>query len=123
MLESLLNAVESDDRILAVMLYGSRAREDAREDSDTDISLVLRADQDPRVAGAAVQLEYLRFHDLDIRVYQRLPIYIRQRVLKDGRVLFVKDEDELYEIAFRTVRDFEDYRPFYLAYLDEVANG
>jgi hypothetical protein len=60
---------------------------------------------------------------LDVRVFQRLPLYIRQRVLKDGKVLHVKNEDELYDVAFRTVRAWEDFRPFYRAYLDEVANG
>jgi len=44
-------------------------------------------------------------------------------VLKEGRVLFVRDEDRLYDTAFRTVQAFEDFRPGYQAYLNEVARA
>ncbi len=63
------------------------------------------------------------FSDIDVHVFQRLPLYVRQRVLMDGRVLLVKNEDDLYELAFRTVRAWEDLRPFYLEYLQQTANG
>jgi hypothetical protein len=42
-------------------------------------------------------------------------------VLRDGRVLFCRDEDALYEVAFATIRAFERFRRTYRAYLDEVA--
>ena len=60
---------------------------------------------------------------MDVQVFQQLPIYIRQRVLKDGEVLFVRDEDQLYELAFRTVQEFEDFRPRYQTYLKEVESA
>lgn len=123
MLDALLRHVESDDRILAVILYGSQARGDAHAASDHDVCLVMKPENDDKTASAAAQLDYFEFHELDVRIYQRLPLYVRQRILADGEVLLVKDEDELYEIAFRTIRAFEDFRPFYLSYLEEVANG
>jgi hypothetical protein len=36
-------------------------------------------------------------------------------------VVFVRDEDRLYELAIRTARAFEDFRPYYQRYLDAVA--
>jgi hypothetical protein len=47
----------------------------------------------------------------------------RQPVIKEGQVLFVRDEDALYEEAFRTIRAWELFRPRYEAYLVEVARG
>jgi uncharacterized protein len=123
MLESLIQAARDDPRVLAVILYGSAARGEMRPTSDQDVCVVLQPGLDPATEGMQTQLDYLRFHELDVRIYQRLPIYVRQRVLKEGNVLHVKDEDQLYEIAFRTIRAFEDFRPFYLAYLEEVVNG
>ena len=121
-LDDLLKTAEHDDRVLAVLLYGSRARGDSRLDSDTDICLVVPA-AISREAAVQVSVDYLRFSALDVRVFQLLPLYIRQRVLKDGQVLLSKKNDELYEIAFRTIRSWEDFRPFYLEYLKQVANG
>ena len=42
-------------------------------------------------------------------------------MLGEGRVLFVRDEDGLYDLAIRTVRAFERFRPSYRMYLDEAA--
>jgi hypothetical protein len=58
---------------------------------------------------------------LDIHVYQQLPLYIRKRILKEGETLFCRDEDALYELAFRTVQEFEDFKRIYYGYLEEVA--
>ena len=45
------------------------------------------------------------------------------RVLKEGKVLFARDEDALYAVAIRAARAFEGFRHRYRAYLDEVARG
>jgi predicted nucleotidyltransferase len=119
-IERLLQRVEDDSAVLAVMLYGSVARGEASADSDVDVCLVLAPERRPASDLSAKRLEYLQEADLDIQIFQQLPLYIRQRVLKEGRVLFVRDEDRLYEVAFRTLQAFEDFRPRYHAYLSEV---
>jgi len=122
-LDDLLKAAERDDRVLAILLYGSRARGESRPESDTDVCLVLSAEANSRQAGSQTELDYVGFAGLDVRVFQRLPLYVRQRVLKDGKVLLVKRDEDLYEVAFRTIRSYEDFRPFYLAYLQQTANA
>ena len=69
------------------------------------------------------RLEYLAQVDLDVHIFQALPLYIRSRVLKEGRVLFVRNEDLLYEIAFRTAQAFEDFKHIYYGYLEQVAHA
>lgn len=61
--------------------------------------------------------------NLDVAIFQQLPLALRHRVLRDAQVLFARDEDALYEIAIRTVRAFEGFRHIHRAYLDEVARG
>jgi predicted nucleotidyltransferase len=119
----LLRQAAHDADILAVMLYGSAARGDASAASDVDVCLLLTPARRTATQMSAKRLEYLAEVDLDVQVFQQLPVYIRQRVLKDGRLLFVRDEDRLYELAFRTVQAFEDFRPRYQAYLNEVAHA
>jgi predicted nucleotidyltransferase len=119
----LLQRVGDDADVLAVMLYGSAARGEASATSDVDLCLVLAPVRRTAAQMSAKRLEYLQDVDLDVQVFQQLPLYIRQRVLRDGRVLFVRDEDQLYEVAFRTIQAFEDFRPRYEAYLTEVSRA
>jgi predicted nucleotidyltransferase len=122
-LERLINLAKDDPEILAVVLYGSVARGEASRDSDVDICLVLMPLRREPSQLSAKRFVYLKEVDLDVQVFQQLPVYIRQRVLKEGKVLFVRDEDALYDVAFRTVQAFEDFRPYYRAYLTEVARA
>jgi predicted nucleotidyltransferase len=120
-LARLLARAKNDPEVLAVILFGSRARGDASQESDFDVCLVLRSEPGSDLAGAEKRLEYLSLADLDLAVFQQLPLHIRSRVLKEGSVLFVRDEDALYALAARTARAFERFRPIYRHYLDQVA--
>jgi len=123
-LDKLMKRARQDLDVLAVLQFGSRTRGDAAPQSDIDVCLVLAPrSQADRLSLAQKRLEYLTGLDLDISIFQELPIYVRRRVLKEGRLLFVRDEDVLYEVAYRTVQAFEDFRHIYDAYLDQVARA
>ncbi len=64
-----------------------------------------------------------RHEGLDVSIFQQLPIYVRQRVLQEAEPLLVKDHDQLDEIAFQTIREFERFEPHYREYLEAVARG
>ena len=119
----LVERAKTDPAALALILFGSHARGEASPTSDIDVCLVLGSDVCSGVAMGEKRLEYLAIADLDVVVFQQLPLPIRSRVLREGRVLFVRDEDTLYDLAIRTVRAFERFRPYYRMYLDEVARG
>jgi predicted nucleotidyltransferase len=119
-LRALVAQAEDDRDVLAVILFGSQARGDAGPGSDIDVCTVLEGGAPSAIEMGRKRLDYLAGRDLDVTIFQQLPLYIRSRVLKEGRVLFVRDEDRLYELAFRTARAFEDFRPYYRAYLDAV---
>ena len=116
----LLQQARTDADVLAVVLFGSAARGEAGPASDVDVCLVLATMRRDRLALARKRLAYAMEVDLDVQVFQELPVYVRRRVLRDGRVLFVRDEDALYALACRTARAFELFRPLYRRYLDEV---
>lgn len=124
-LEKLLAMARQDDEVLAVLLFGSAARGEQARHSDLDVCLVLVPPARPleRAALSAKRLAYLKDFPFDIHIFQQLPIYIRRRVLKEGRVLFARDEDLLYEVAFRTAQAFEDFKHTYYDYLDQVAHA
>lgn len=119
-LDALLEQAGKDKDVLAVILFGSAARGELHECSDIDVCLVLWSKR-WEVEGFAQKLfEYLHF-GLDIKLFQQLPLYVRSRVLKEGKILLVKDEDQLYEVAIRTAKEFEDFKHIYRDYLEAIA--
>lgn len=115
-LKQLETRMEKDQDILAVILYGSYARgEEAR---DVDLCLVLYPDKLKNSLDK--RIEYSYHEQVDVQVFQDLPLYIRPRVIKEGIVRQVKDEDLLYDIAIETAREFELYRPKYELYLGSI---
>ena len=84
---------------------------EAHAGSDVDVALVLtHAPRDAQGIGR-ILLRYASLGDVDVQIFQRLPLHVQSRVLREGRVPFARDEDALYEEAFRTVRAFELFRP------------
>lgn len=124
-LERLIQQVKGDLDVLAVILYGSHARQEASPRSDCDLCLVLVPGRDTRADQTRVQTAYLEFGGkrLDIRIFQQLPLYIRRRILREGRILYCRDEDVMYEVSYRVAQQFADFKPIYEAYLAEVARA
>jgi hypothetical protein len=122
-LDRLLGMVKQDGEVLAVIIFGSAARDEQAPFSDVDICLVMMPPPKPSgLAGLSYKrLEYMKDNSFDLRIFQQLPLYIRVRVLREGRILFVRDENQLYELAFRTAQAFEDFKHIYYGYLEEVA--
>jgi predicted nucleotidyltransferase len=121
----LVDKVREDGAVLAVVLFGSQARGEETSRSDIDLCLVLPPGRDTKADQTAARMRYLEdaAGRLRIHVFQQLPLYVRRRVLKEGVVLFCKDWDVLYGIAHRTAQAFEDFKPVYQTYLDQVAHA
>jgi len=118
-------AVMPDEPVIAAYLYGSRARGDARPDSDVDVAVLVspHVDQADYLAMSlrlARRLESAINQRVDeVSVLNQAPPRLRFRVLRDGILLFTSDDEERvrYETAtYPMVMDFE----FMAARLDEA---
>lgn len=69
------------------------------------------------------RLEHMTIFPGDLQIFQDLPLYMRQRILQEGRVSFCRDLDALYALAFRTIQAFADFKPLYHQYHEEVARA
>lgn len=124
MIQKLLQKARKDEEVLAVILFGSYARGEASPLSDVDVCLVLHSKTVDRLRMAQKGLDYLaEFPHLDIQIFQLLPLAIQKRVLKEGKVLYSRNDEALYDIAYSTVKAFKDFRYKYYDYLEEVGRG
>lgn len=119
---AIVKKAKKDKDVLAVILFGSYARKEPYR--DIDICLVLYPKKYDKLFLSRKKLTYLTdFQKTDIQIYQQLPIYIRTRVLKEGKIIYCKNKDALYDIAIETIKDFNDFEPRYKTYLEGVMNA
>jgi len=132
-LEKIVRKVKDDEDILAIMLYGSRIRQTGEEasSSDLDICLILNREEiDNKRPGKTVspsrkRLKYLSKIDpemVDLQIFQQLPIYIRKRILEEGQLKYCRDKSRLYDLAYRTIQEYENFAPRMNEYLEGVKN-
>lgn len=118
--ERVIGLARNDPAVLAVILFGSQARSEAESSSDVDVCLVLEPGVPVDLSASRKRLDYRAEADLDLAIFQQLPLAVRSRVLREGQVLFVRDTDQLYELAIQTARAFEGFRHHHRHYLDAV---
>lgn len=113
--------LESDPRVRFAYLYGSRARGDARPDSDVDLAVSLRPQggllDDARLHDQLAAA--LGRDDVDLLVVDDAPLWLQFRVVA-GRVLFSRDERERISFREYVEKAFLDFRPYYDGYLAAV---
>jgi predicted nucleotidyltransferase len=111
-----LRDIEYFSRIEFVILYGSSLGSYHLDDSDIDICVYIN-DKSENLSRIRLNLIKSFSSKFDIQVYQLLPLYIQIEVLK-GDILYVKDLDRMYQIAYDTLNEFEDFYPYYLDYIN-----
>jgi len=133
-LKKVLQQAKVDDEILGVFLYGSRVSqpENVSPKSDLDICLVLKStgkgtnhNHDSSFLTRK-QLSYLSAinpEKIDIQIFQQLPIYIRKEILEEGELAYFANKSQLYQLAYRTIQEYEDFAPRLKEYLRGVKYG
>ena len=100
-------------------LFGSRANGRARSDSDLDVAVLVNKEG---AAGASRVKQTLRLLAgrlsgeipstlLDIVLLNHAPALLRHRVVRDGLVLFARDEVERVRFESQTIREYCDMEP------------
>ncbi len=105
----LLERLRSHEKVLAVVLFGSAARGEVTPLSDVDLAVVV---DDPTPEDEA-ELGSLYSREVDLVLFHRLPPYIQFEVLREGRVLYLRDEGKFEEVKFRTVRTYLEHSRMY----------
>ncbi len=102
--EKIVDELSRNERVIAVYLFGSMASGRARPYSDIDICVV----SEPGDKG---EILCLSSKDVDIVLFFDLPLGIRYRIIKEGKLLYLKDRLKLHRIAVRAVKEYLDFKP------------
>ncbi len=109
-LGKIVQVARGDRHAVAVILFGSYAAGD-KGYRDIDVAIV----NDGKVRSFD---ELGKYEDkgesagklIDISIFNDLPVDVQRRVLNDGKVLYMKDRDALYERSIETIRKWDDFR-------------
>lgn len=97
------------NRVRFVILFGSRAEGYARDSSDVDLAVYYDGDRSERYLFLKRLLEYFD-ESIDIHTFQDLPLVLKSKILRDGRVLYYDDFDFLFGVANRVRLEYEDFK-------------
>ncbi|MBU0532579.1 nucleotidyltransferase domain-containing protein [Candidatus Micrarchaeota archaeon] len=99
-LQTITKKLKKMKSVKVAILFGSYAKGKQRKDSDVDICVITDSIED-----RALELSSDIF---DISLFHKLPLIVRYRVFKDGKILFSKDDKLLTKLKFWTVKLYLD---------------
>ena len=105
-IQKIAKEISKVKNVKAVFLFGSYATGKQNAKSDIDLCVLGKLNEKQKN-------EVLRYSSekIDISIFDELPIWIKTRVFRDGKPIVNKNEKEVLEIAFRTMHEWEDFRP------------
>ncbi len=103
-----LEELHSRENIIAVILFGSVARGTSGPLSDIDLCIVTSQNI---IEPEKRELQSYGSRRIDMSIFYDLPLTIRFRVLREGKLLYCRDSLALHRIIVSTVRQYLDTAP------------
>lgn len=114
---SLVKKISSLQGVQAIYLFGSQARGEAGSLSDVDICVITSPTSDK----AAIQGYASK--KVDVVLFDDLPLNMRVRVFREGKALYVADEQDMHQLEWRTMKEYIDYKPFLKRFIEAYLPG
>ena len=114
MIDRLRSVLDADPRIAFALVFGSQVRGSAHAQSDVDIAigLVEGARLDTLEVGELIsRLESVAGRAVDLVLLDEAPPGLAFRVVRDGRVILVRDRLALTARRARAILDYLDFQP------------
>ena len=119
-LENLVKRISKLKYVSAIFLFGSQVNWNARNDSDFDIAVLTKNssyDEEMNIIGYGND-------KFDVKVFSRLPLIIKFRVFKEGKVVFCRNEKDVYDTKVVIFKHYLDFAPvidrFYRRVIENV---
>lgn len=112
-----IHSLDDFDKVEFILHYGSSARQ--ANYSDIDLAVYYRSESQDEMSEFRFKVLSLLFDDIfDIHIFQQLPLYIRVDVLK-GNIVYCRNYTFLHDVAWETIKEFDDFKHRYYDYIGE----
>ena len=115
----LIKKLDKKHKVKFVVLYGSYARKRASKLSDIDIAIYYDGNKKERFRFRIKLLGELS-NRFDIHIFQDLPLYIRNEIVEEGKILYKGDSEVLYREFIKVIREYEDFRKYINMYYNAL---
>ena len=112
-IQAVVEKASKDDDIAAVILFGSYARKEPGY-RDNDVALDTEDRRGTSVfdySQAATEASGRAAPNLDIVIFDVLPLDLKRRVLNEGQVLYAREKKKLRELSIAVAEKWDDFRP------------
>lgn len=101
-LEKVIEEIKRNPKVSAIYLFGSFAKGEEKPISDVDIAVIIK-DPDPETEA---EIGSLYSDQIDVALFHRLPLHIQFEVFKYGKELFIRDENYVFELKLKVMREY-----------------
>lgn len=110
--DTLKENMDKFEEVVCVYLFGSTARGEAGELSDIDIAILLSSKiSTDRLLGLIGSINDALGWEADISMLNDLPLPVQYRVIRDGKLLYSKNERARISFESRAIDEYLDLKP------------
>lgn len=100
--------LKKDDRVLAVLVFGSHVKEEAHEGSDVDVCIVAPESDPLEVLGEVWENVDTEGKNYDVHTFEELSLKMKHQVMENHETVWSRDRYRLQEYFYRFRKLWKD---------------
>ena len=122
--DKLIEFLKSKRNILAVYLFGSFVDNTYNENSDIDLAVLYdgKSDLGEHVSDSVDIEKIFDNTKIDYIDLEEVSLFFRFNILKNGKIIYIKDEEKLYDYVYKTQKSYIEMKYSRDKYEDYVLN-
>ncbi|NVM05240.1 MAG: nucleotidyltransferase domain-containing protein [Candidatus Helarchaeota archaeon] len=117
-LELIRNILEKDKDVLLGYLFGSYAKNTQNILSDIDFAILLKENENNFLINKKMEyigklIEIFKVNQVDLIILNNAPIFLQYVIIKDGILVFSRNEKARVSYETTVVREFLDIKPLF----------